>query len=76
MSSGSFSYRLASFLSDIKNAKGNLKNAGFTVQERESFSATLEEGFFDSFRYLNPETEGAYTFWAYFMNARAKNAGW
>ncbi|XP_005101256.1 DNA-(apurinic or apyrimidinic site) endonuclease [Aplysia californica] len=61
---------------DIKNAKGNKKNAGFTQEERDGFTEMLNEGFIDSFRHLYPEEEGAYTFWTYFMNARAKNVGW
>lgn len=36
----------------------------------------LEQGFVDTFRTLNPEKTGAYTFWTYFHNARAKNVGW
>jgi AP endonuclease-1 len=61
---------------DIRNPKGNKKTAGFTIEERESFTTTLREGFFDSFRHLYPHTENAFTFWTYMMNARAKNAGW
>ncbi|GFO42154.1 DNA-(apurinic or apyrimidinic site) lyase [Plakobranchus ocellatus] len=61
---------------DIKNPKTNKRNAGFTQEERDSFTETLEEGFIDSFRELYPEEEGAYTFWTYMMNARAKNVGW
>ncbi|BFZ09880.1 hypothetical protein BsWGS_12919 [Bradybaena similaris] len=61
---------------DIRNPKGNKKTAGFTIEERESFTATLREGFIDSFRHLYPHTENAFTFWTFMMNARAKNAGW
>ncbi|CAG5118257.1 unnamed protein product, partial [Candidula unifasciata] len=61
---------------DLKNPKGNKKTAGFTIEERESFTVTLSEGFIDSFRYLYPHQEGAYTFWTHMMNARAKNTGW
>uniref|UniRef100_A0A0B7A5W0 DNA repair nuclease/redox regulator APEX1 n=1 Tax=Arion vulgaris TaxID=1028688 RepID=A0A0B7A5W0_9EUPU len=61
---------------DIRNPKGNKKTAGFTIEERESFTTTLREGFVDSFRHLYPHTENAFTFWTYMMNARAKNAGW
>ncbi|XP_041351407.1 DNA-(apurinic or apyrimidinic site) endonuclease-like [Gigantopelta aegis] len=61
---------------DLKNPKSNKKTAGFTKEEREGFTNLLKEGFFDSFRELYPELEGAYTFWAYFMNNRAKDVGW
>uniref|UniRef100_A0A671T028 exodeoxyribonuclease III n=1 Tax=Sinocyclocheilus anshuiensis TaxID=1608454 RepID=A0A671T028_9TELE len=61
---------------DLKNPKGNRKNAGFTPEEREGFTKLLEAGFTDSFRELYPEQANAYTFWTYMMNARAKNVGW
>ncbi|MCY8913238.1 exodeoxyribonuclease III [Bacillus atrophaeus] len=61
---------------DLKNPKANRKNAGFSDQERERFSQMLEEGFIDTFRYLHPDQEGAYSWWSYRMNARAKNVGW
>ena len=61
---------------DLKNPKSNQKNAGFTPQEREKMTELLEAGFIDSFRYLYPEQTGAYTWWSYMFNARAKNAGW
>nr|XP_034991774.1 DNA-(apurinic or apyrimidinic site) endonuclease [Zootoca vivipara] len=61
---------------DLKNPKGNKKNAGFTPEEREGFGKLLEAGFADTFRHLYPDTPYAYTFWTYMMNARAKNVGW
>ncbi|XP_043914233.1 DNA-(apurinic or apyrimidinic site) endonuclease isoform X1 [Protopterus annectens] len=61
---------------DLKNPKTNKKTAGFTVEEREGFTSLLEEGFADSFRHLYPDTQYAYTFWTYMMNARGKNVGW
>ena len=30
----------------------------------------------DSFRYFYPDLEGAYSWWSYRFQARAKNAGW
>ena len=36
---------------DLKNPRTNHMNAGFSDQEREKFSALLEAGFIDSFRY-------------------------
>jgi len=53
-----------------------VNNAGFTPQEREKMSELLDAGFIDTFRYLNPDKEGAYTWWSYRSNARAKNIGW
>ena len=39
---------------DIKNAKANIGNAGFTYEERDKFTNLLNNGFIDTFRYLNP----------------------
>lgn len=61
---------------DLKNPKSNKNTAGFTQEERDSFSELLKQGFVDSFRHLYPELEGAYTYWSYRFNARAKNTGW
>ncbi len=61
---------------DLKNPKTNRKNAGFTDEERGKFTALLESGFVDTFRYLYPDLEGVYSWWSYRFKAREKNAGW
>lgn len=61
---------------DLKNPKTNVKNAGFTPQEREKMTELLDSGFADSFRYLHPDETGRYSWWSYRFNARANNAGW
>ena len=61
---------------DLKNPKTNRKNAGFTDEEREDFTALLDAGFIDTFRYFYPDAEGIYSWWSYRFNAREKNAGW
>lgn len=61
---------------DLKNPKSNKGNAGFSDEEREAFGKLLNLGFVDSYRHLNPQTTGAYTWWSYRFNARANNAGW
>ena len=61
---------------DLKNPKSNRGSAGFSDEERESFTKTLEAGFTDSFRHLNPDATGCYTWWSYMFKAREKNAGW
>lgn len=61
---------------DLKNPKSNRGNAGFSDEERGKFSQLLNSGFTDSFRYLYPDLEGAYSWWSYRFQARAKNAGW
>ena len=61
---------------DLKNPKSNRGNAGFSDEERESFSKTLDAGFTDSFRCLNPDATDCYTWWSYMFKAREKNVGW
>lgn len=61
---------------DIKNAKTNVKNAGFTPEEREKMTELLNAGFTDSFRYKNPTLTDAYSWWSYRFNARKNNTGW
>lgn len=61
---------------DLKNPCSNRGSAGFSDQERRAFSRLLENGFTDTFRHLNPDTTGAYTWWSYRFNARKNNAGW
>jgi exodeoxyribonuclease III len=61
---------------DLKNAKANVGSAGFSDQERDKMTVLLASGFIDSFRYLYPETKGAYTWWSYMFHARDNNTGW
>lgn len=61
---------------DLKNPSSNRGNAGFSDEERSSFTELLNCGFTDTFRYLHPNTAGAYTWWSYMYHARANNAGW
>jgi exodeoxyribonuclease-3 len=61
---------------DIKNAKSNVKNAGFTPDERAKMTALLDSGFIDTFRSLYPDKSDAYTWWSYMGTARQRNVGW
>ena len=61
---------------DLKNPKSNRKNAGFTDEERGKMTTVLESGFTDTWRSLNPDAEGVYSWWSYRFNARKNNAGW
>ncbi len=61
---------------DLKNPKSNRGNAGFTDEEREKMTQLLKAGFIDSFRYLYPDKENAYSWWSYMGRAREKNVGW
>lgn len=61
---------------DLKNPRSNRGNPGFSDEERAKFSQLLDAGFTDTFRFLNPELEGAYSWWSYRFHARDNNAGW
>lgn len=61
---------------DLKNPKTNRGNAGFTDEERVKMTQLLESGFIDTFRYLYPDKEEAYSWWSYMGRAREKNVGW
>ena len=61
---------------DLKNPGSNRGNAGFSDEERASFSALLDAGFTDTFRARHPDLAGAYSWWSYRFRAREKNAGW
>lgn len=61
---------------DLKNAKGNRGNAGFTDEERGKFTELLDAGFSDTFRVFYPNEIDAYTWWSYMFKARERNAGW
>lgn len=61
---------------DIKNAKSNRGNSGFTDEEREKMTRLLEAGFVDSFRFLYPDRTDAYTWWSFMPKVRERNIGW
>lgn len=61
---------------DLKNPKGNRKNAGFSDEERQKMTELLDAGFIDSFRYIHGDVEQRYSWWSYRFNSRAKNTGW
>ena len=61
---------------DLKNAKANVGNPGFSDEERAKFTELLSAGFTDSFRYLSPDRRDAYSWWSYRAAARERNVGW
>ena len=61
---------------DIKNAKSNIGNCGFTYEERDKMTKLLDSGFVDTFRYKYPDKTDSYSWWSYMGHAREKNVGW
>ncbi len=60
---------------DLSNPKANVKNHGFTPEERAGFDAVVKAGFVDTFREFE-KSGGHYTWWSPMSNARARNIGW
>ncbi len=60
---------------DIARPKANMRNSGFTIEERTAFGNIIQAGFIDTFREFQQDG-GHYTWWSYIGNARAKNIGW
>lgn len=60
---------------DLANPKSNLKNHGFTPEERSGFSALLAVGFIDTFREFE-RAGGHYSWWSPMPGVRARNIGW
>lgn len=62
---------------DLKHPDTNHHSAGFTDEERADFTNLLNAGFTDTFRKLNGNVEGAYSWWAQrIKTAKANNSGW
>jgi len=60
---------------DLANPKANVRNHGFTPEERAGFSACVAAGFLDTFREFE-RGGGHYTWWSPLSGARARNVGW
>ena len=59
---------------DIHNPK--MKDvSGFLPEERKWMGKFINNGFIDSYRYLNPDKQ-EYSWWSYRANSRANNKGW
>lgn len=60
---------------DLARPKDNVKNHGFTPEERAGFDALVGGGFVDTFREFE-KGGGHYTWWSQMNKARARNIGW
>ena len=60
---------------DLTHPKANVRNHGFTDEERAGFTAMVKAGFVDTFREFEKDG-GHYTWWSQMSNARARNVGW
>ncbi len=60
---------------DLARPKDNVRNPGFTPEERESFDNIVAAGFIDTFRAFHTEGDH-YSWWSYRTQARKRNVGW
>jgi exodeoxyribonuclease III len=61
---------------DLARPRQNQNTTGFLPVERAWLDGVIAEGYVDTFRLLYPEQSGAYTWWANYSGARARNVGW
>ncbi|SIT84039.1 exodeoxyribonuclease III [Edaphobacillus lindanitolerans] len=61
---------------DLKNARSNVGNSGFTDEERQKMTDLLGSGFIDSFRHFYPDRTDVYSWWSYMNKVRERNIGW
>ena len=70
-------YNVAHNEIDLANPDQNHFSPGFTDEERAGFTNLLSKGFTDSFRYVNGEIKGAYSWWAQRVKtSKINNSGW
>ncbi len=60
---------------DLANPKSNMRNHGFTAEERAGFTTVIKAGFLDTFREFE-KGPGHYSWWSPMSGARARNVGW
>ena len=60
---------------DLANPKANVRNHGFTAEERAGFTCFVKAGFLDTFREFE-NGGGHYTWWSQMPGVRERNIGW
>jgi exodeoxyribonuclease-3 len=61
---------------DLARPKENENSSGFLPVERAWLDKFIAAGYVDSFRLIQGEKTGAYSWWSFRMKARARNIGW
>lgn len=69
-------FNIAHRETDLARPKTNIYTTGFLQLERDFLDSMVQAGYIDTFRHVNGDGEGHYSWWSYRMNARAKNVGW
>ncbi len=60
---------------DLARPKDNIGNPGFTDEERAWLTKFLNNGFIDTYRFLN-KNKVQYSWWGYRFHSRERNVGW
>ena len=60
---------------DLTFPKANVKNHGFTPEERAGMDNIVKSGFIDTFRHFHKDGSH-YTWWSQMGNCRKRNIGW
>lgn len=61
---------------DVARPAEAAKGTGFLPVERAFIDRLCEHGYIDTFRALNPDAVGAYSYWDAWRERRARNIGW
>lgn len=61
---------------DLARPKENEEISGFMPVERAWLDKLVGAGYLDTFRLINGDKPGEYSWWSYRMRARARNVGW
>ena len=61
---------------DLARPKENEKNTGFLPEERAWMDAFVDAGYVDTFRLVNGDVTGQYSWWSYKTRGRERNVGW
>jgi len=70
-------YNVAHREIDLAHPESNRRSPGFTDEEREGFTNLLQKGFTDTFRHINGDVEGVYSWWAQRVKtSKINNSGW
>ena len=70
-------YNVAHKEIDLAHPNNNRRSAGFTDEERQGFTNLLNKGFTDTFRHINGDVTGVYSWWAQrAKTSKINNSGW
>ena len=70
-------YNVAHKEIDLAHPENNRRSPGFTDEERAGFTNLLNKGFTDTFRHINGDVEGVYSWWAQRVKtSKINNSGW